>query len=92
MNKKGIGIMRTEINPSVELPHPKPNLSYNGAPASGKKAPKRDLRIVAAARAEAEYSVNASTRYTCIVIWLQVRIKSLFTATLTGWFSLPRTC
>jgi hypothetical protein len=54
MNKKGMGIIMIEINPSVELPHPKPNLSYNGAPASGRKAPNKDLKIVAAARAEAE--------------------------------------
>lgn len=68
MNKNGMGIMMTEMNPSVEFPQPKPSLSYKGAPARGKKAPKRDRRIVAAARAEAEYSVYASTRYTWIVI------------------------
>lgn len=41
------------MNPSNELPHPRPSARYMGKPASGKTAPNMDLTTVLVANAEA---------------------------------------
>ena len=41
------------MNPSTELPQPRPNAWYIEGPASGRKAPKRDRATVKAATPEA---------------------------------------
>lgn len=51
------------MNASNEFPHPKPRCEYMLGPAKGNKAPRRDRNTRFAARAEAEYIVNASIRY-----------------------------
>jgi len=57
MKTKGMGIMATAMNPSTEVPQPRPKDSYMAGPASGNKAPNRDRNTVLAARADAEYMV-----------------------------------
>lgn len=68
-NKNGIGHIPSAMNPSRELPQPRPRASYIGGPARGNSAPARDRRTVFAAIADAACRVNASTRYVDIGIW-----------------------
>lgn len=65
---QGIGMRASAMKPSTEFPHPSPSSSYNGRPARGRKAPVTDCRILLAARADAEYLPNVSTRYMLIEI------------------------
>ena len=59
----GSGNIPSEINARSEVPHPIPNESYILLPAKGNKAPRRDLKTVPAAIAEAACTVYASMRY-----------------------------
>jgi len=59
----GIGSMTSATSPRSVFPHPSPKALYNDGPASGRKAPKRDLAQVGAATAEAAWKGKLSTIY-----------------------------
>lgn len=57
------------MKPSTEFPHPSPSLVNKGRPARGSNAPTTDCETLLAARADAEYLPNVSTRYMLVTIY-----------------------
>ncbi len=57
MKRNGKGIIATDMNPSRDVPQPKPIRAYKDGPANGRIAPTVDRSRVLAAKADAACGV-----------------------------------
>lgn len=86
----GMGHIANAMNANREFPHPRPSVAYMLCPTRGSSAPSRDRRTVLAARAEAAYIVNASTRYVCM--GMKVASKPRPTRPVPMMGAIQKTC